>query len=94
MSVIRDHFVRNKKENLTQYELYPDALTIYNDVTLCETFGWTPQDILEMPYEYYQSALTIMSLRHQKDKEDAEKAEEERKKKETLSRLKTKHGRS
>lgn len=92
--VVRDSIIRNKKGDLTHYEFYPDALTIYNDVMLCEMFGWTPMDILEMPYEYYQSALTIMILKNKKEKEDSDKVADDRKKQESLSRLKQKYGRN
>ena len=40
-----------------------DALRLYNQMLLCETFGWTPYEIANLPADFYEATLQILALR-------------------------------
>lgn len=54
----KSHKPRNAAEAL--------AVRRFNDIILCEEFGWRPKDIDELDGGWYQDCLTIVNLRKHK----------------------------
>lgn len=38
-----------------------EAVKRFNDIYLCREFGWTPYDIAEMPVDFYEDTLLLLS---------------------------------
>lgn len=45
-----------------------EALDRYNLVTLAERFGWTPQEVAQIPADVLHDMLTIVGIRDAKQK--------------------------
>lgn len=61
-----DALVEGKKPNVASSN-HQEALRLYNEIVLCETFGWHPSQIPDTPSDFYQATLTILSLRNARD---------------------------
>lgn len=57
---------------ISEGKLHKKALKFVNDEALCETFGWTVQELKQCPLFYYRAFSEILS---RKSKVQLEKAE-------------------
>lgn len=55
-----------------------EALQILNDFILAREFWYTPDEILEMPEDYYNDFLLLLNLESAKKKAEAEKQKRKR----------------
>ena len=55
-----------------------EALNILNDFFLAREFWFTPDEILEMPFDYYNDFLLLLNLESAKKKAEAEKQKRKR----------------
>lgn len=55
-----------------------EALQILNDFILAREFWYTPDEILEMPEDYYNDFLLLLNLESAKKKVEAEKQKRKR----------------
>lgn len=73
-----DALVMGKAVDMANHEVKEHVQT-YNYVMLADRFGWTPKEIMELPQQFYNDCILIISKQNTYQEQEMKKAQKKHK---------------